>query len=132
MKNTVAAIVPWVSDGGHTISPFTITRHLIRTKPIPAGTFGVPLVNVYAINSAAAFKVEVLKSLGGYDPAFSLDYSDIVMFHRLRRHHFSIFIAGFPGVPTCQVAYEEPAISKPGKCRENYRITGGTLTVPSA
>jgi hypothetical protein len=92
--DTVAAIVPRVSDDGRAISPFTITKHLIRTRPIPADTFGVPLEHVYAVNSASIIKVDALRVIGGYDPAFCLDYSDIVVFHRLRCNSFDVFIAG--------------------------------------
>ena len=92
--NNVAAIVPFLSDDGRVISPFTVTNHWVRTKPFPAGFTGVPLETVYAANSGSAIKVKALKTVGGYDPGFYLDYSDIVMYHRLHRNNFSTYIAG--------------------------------------
>ena len=93
-RNTVAAIVPFVSDRGHVISPFTLTKHLVRAKFFPAGFMGIPLETVYAANSGSTIRVEALKTIGGYDQDFYLDYSDIVMYHRLHCNNFSIYVAG--------------------------------------
>jgi GT2 family glycosyltransferase len=93
LLDRVAAIVPRVTDDGRAVSPFIITKYLIRTRSIPSETLGIPLERVYAINSASAFKVEALQAIGGYDPYFPLDYCDIVMFHRLQCSNFSVFVA---------------------------------------
>jgi len=94
LLNTVAAIVPWVSDDGYVISPFTIMKYWIRTKPFPSSFIGIPLKKVYALNSASTVRVSALTAIGGYDLDYYLDYSDIEMYHRLQDNNFSVFIAG--------------------------------------
>ncbi len=92
--DTVAAIVPRISDGGRVISPFIAMKYWIWTKPFNEGFIGISPYKVYAANSASTIRVSALRAIGGYDPNFDLDYSDIVMYHRLQCNSFSIFIAG--------------------------------------
>jgi GT2 family glycosyltransferase len=92
--NTVAAIVPWISGNGRVISPKMLMKHWPLTKCFPRGFTGVSLEETLAVNSASTIKVSALKAIGGYDLEFNLDYSDIVMYKRLHRNNFSIFVAG--------------------------------------
>jgi GT2 family glycosyltransferase len=92
--NTVGAIVPWVSDDGRVISPFTIMKYWIRMKPFLNRFIGIPLKKVYALNSASTIRVSTLTAIGGYNLDYYLDYSDIEMYHRLQSNNFSVFVAG--------------------------------------
>jgi GT2 family glycosyltransferase len=92
--NTVAAIVPWISSDGRALSPFTLMKHWTLTRNIPKNFIGIPTENVFAINSSSTIKVNALMAVGGYDPSFTLDFSDLAIFHRLHCHGLSVFVAG--------------------------------------
>lgn len=93
--NTVAAIVPRVSDDERVISPFVPTKHWwIHVKHFPDRFIGVSSEPVYAVNSASTIRVNALKAIGGYDPRFYLHASDLVMYHRLHCSDFNVFVAG--------------------------------------
>lgn len=90
----VAAIVPCVSSDDRVMSPWTPSKHWALVKRFPDGFTGIPSEQVYAANSASTMRVRALKEVGGYDPRFHLDFSDLVMYHRLQRNNFRIFVAG--------------------------------------
>jgi GT2 family glycosyltransferase len=90
----VAAIVPSVLNDGKLLSPFTLMKRWTFTRHFAEGFVGIPVDDVYAINSASTIKVSALKAIGGYDPRFHLDFSDLVMFRRLHSHKQRIFVAG--------------------------------------
>jgi len=90
----VAAIVPYVLNDGRVLSPFTLTKHWTFTRHFPDGFVGIPPEIVYAINSASTLKVSTLKAIGGYDPKFHLDFSDLAVYHRLHRQNQRVFVAG--------------------------------------
>ena len=92
--NTVAAIVPHISSDGRALSPFTLMKHWTLTRNIPEKFIGIPIENVYAVNSASTIKVSALRLVGGYDPRFNLDFSDLAIYHRLHCHGLSVFVAG--------------------------------------
>jgi len=89
----VAAVVPRITDKGRVISPIALSLQLFP-KFFPADFVGISLERTSAINSASTVRVSALKTIGGYDPRFWLDYSDAVMFHRLHLKGMRIFIAG--------------------------------------
>jgi glycosyltransferase involved in cell wall biosynthesis len=90
----IAAIVPRVADDGRVVSPHTTMQHWIRTKPYSDVFIGIPLNRVYAANSASTISVSALNAIGGYNPDYCLNYSDIEMYHRLQCNNFRIFFAG--------------------------------------
>jgi GT2 family glycosyltransferase len=90
----VAAIVPQLSSDGLPLSPWTPTRHWALVRRLPAGFVGFPAGRVYATNSASTLRVSAVDALGGYDPRFRLDFSDLVMFHRLQNSGLRIYVAG--------------------------------------
>jgi GT2 family glycosyltransferase len=92
LKN-VAAIVPLISEKGKILSP-SDRNFGKRRQRFSDGFIGIPSVTVYAANSASTFRVSALKSLGGYDPRFSVWASDLVLYRRLYEHHFRVFVAG--------------------------------------
>jgi GT2 family glycosyltransferase len=90
----VAAIVPFVHSDGRVISPVRRMKHFPKTAQFPDGFVGISLVKTIAVNSASTIKVSALRAIGGYDPRFYLDQSDIVLYHRLHCNNFSVFVAG--------------------------------------
>jgi GT2 family glycosyltransferase len=90
----VAAIAPRISSDGRIVSPFTLKRHWTLMRHFPDGFLGVPLEDVYAINSAFTIKVSALKAIGGYDPRFNLDFCDLVIGYRLQCNNLRTFVAG--------------------------------------
>lgn len=91
----VAAIVPCLSGNGRPISPSIPIWHWALTKFIPDGFIGIPQRKyVFAVNSASTFKVSALRSVGGYDEHFWLDFSDVVLYYRLHARCLEIFVAG--------------------------------------
>jgi GT2 family glycosyltransferase len=93
-KDSIAAIAPRLCDQNRVISPYTATSYWARTKSLPDSLFGIPGDPIYPANSAATIRVSALKSIGGYDPDFRLEFSDTVMFHRLQCKNLKIFFAG--------------------------------------
>ena len=90
----IAAIVPRISDKGRVISPNALTFGIFPNF-FPAEFIGVSLdKTTSAVNSASTLRVRALKSIGGYDPRFWLDYSDAVMYQRLQRKGMRVFVAG--------------------------------------
>jgi GT2 family glycosyltransferase len=89
----VAAIVPQISVAKKQLSP---NYYLLGALPnwFRQGYRGIPGQPVYAFNSGAMVRVDVIKQIGGYDPLFPLDHSDAAMFHRLHEHGKRIFVEG--------------------------------------
>jgi GT2 family glycosyltransferase len=117
----VAAIVPRLSSDGRALSPFTLMKRWTLTKNIPDGFIGVPLENVYAVNSASMIKVSALKAVGGYDPRFHLDYSDLAIYHRLHCQKLRAFVAGNIHVEHVVSGYDLKKRSTPGRYEEFCR-----------
>lgn len=90
----VAAIVPQIWSDGRLLSPWTPTKNWAIVRRYPEGFVGIPSERVYATNSASTMRVSALESLSGYDPRFRLDFSDLVMYHRLQIRRFRVLIAG--------------------------------------
>ncbi len=90
----VAAIVPLIYDKTTLVSPnagsYTTFPEQFSEQHIGVSTYKF----TSAFNSASTLKVDVLKTIGGYDQRFWLDYSDAVMYHRLQTRGFRVFIAG--------------------------------------
>jgi GT2 family glycosyltransferase len=117
----VAAIAPYISGDGRVISPFVITRHWIRTTHLQSGFIGISLQKTHAVNSASTLRVSALKTIGGYDPRFRLGYSDIVLYDRLHREGFRIFVAGNIHVGHEMSVFDLKNRSTPSRYEENLR-----------
>jgi GT2 family glycosyltransferase len=92
--NSVAAIAPLVFDKASLISPNVLTFTTFP-KMVSAEYVGISLEkSITAVNSASTFRVDALKSVGGYDRRYWLDYSDAFMYMRLQANNLRVFIAG--------------------------------------
>ncbi len=89
----IGAIVPQVIDEGRNLSPF---RFALGSVPrwFRYGCVGISDCPTYALNSAATLRVAALRQIGGYDPMFPLDISDINTFHQLHRYGHKVFLVG--------------------------------------
>lgn len=87
------AIVPQIAAGGRQLSP-----NWFQFGAIPrwyrSGYIGVPGEPVFAFNSGAMLRLEVLRQIGGYDPRFWLDDSDAMIFSKLHEHGKRVYVAG--------------------------------------
>ena len=92
-NRSVAAIVPFISEGGKTHSPYWFLAGAFP-RYFKAGTSGVSAHDTYAFNSAATLRVSALMEVGGYNPWFWLDHSDGYIFRQLHRHGKRVFLAG--------------------------------------
>jgi GT2 family glycosyltransferase len=120
MEN-VAAIVPHISSDGRALSPFTIMNRWTLTRNIPNGFVGIPLEEVYAVNSGSMLKVSALRAVGGYDPRFFLDFSDLAIYHRLHCHGMRVFVAGDIHVEHEVSGYDLKSRSSPTRYEDTYR-----------
>jgi len=89
----IGAIVPQIAAGGRQLSP-----NWFKFGAIPGwyrtGYVGVPAEPVFAFNSGAMLRVDVLKQVGGYDPRFWLDNSDAMIFSKLHEYGKGVYVAG--------------------------------------
>jgi len=90
---TIGAIVPQVTGDGRNLSPFQFAMGVLP-RWFRYGFVGTPQGATYALNSAATLRVTALREIGGYDPMFPLDVSDINLFHRLFHSGKKVFVAG--------------------------------------
>lgn len=120
----VAAVVPRICDKGRVVSPNALSHNLFP-KFFPTEFVGISLEKTSAINSAATIKVSALRSIGGYDRRFWLDYSDAIMFYRLHLAGKRIFIAG-----NIQVEHELSVLDM--KDRVSLKRYGDILAAESA
>jgi glycosyltransferase involved in cell wall biosynthesis len=89
----VGAIVPQIAVGNKRLSPHRFALGAIPRWYRP-GFRGAPDELVSAFNSGAMLRVDALRQIGGYDPRFPLDHSDIVMFRNLHEHGKRVYIEG--------------------------------------
>ncbi len=90
---SIAAIVPHVAGDGHSLSPFHLYLSSLP-RWFPPGFTGVARTAVLAVNSASMLRIEALKEVGGYDPLFSLDASDLCLFQRLHEAGYRVYVEG--------------------------------------
>lgn len=88
----IAAVVPLLVAGDAIISPqlWHFARHV--ALPRPATTYTERRA-MFAANSGTLLRIEALHAVGGYNPRFWLDYSDIELFERVHRHGYAVRIA---------------------------------------
>jgi GT2 family glycosyltransferase len=113
----VGAIVPLAIDNGRILSPY---RLLAGALPwwYSVGATGVAHHATYAINSAATLRISALRKVGGYDPFFPLDMSDISLCHKLHKAGIRTFVAG-----DLVIHHELSLLDKGGRMTpERYRV----------
>jgi GT2 family glycosyltransferase len=89
----IGAIVPQVTGDGRNLSPFQFAFGAMP-RWFDYGFEGIAQGATYALNSAALVRVDALRQIGGYDPMFPLDVSDINLFHRLHHAGKKVYVAG--------------------------------------
>ena len=93
--NAVAAIVPEVYSDGLVISPSIPLKYWAIWRHFPAGFVGISTEKLtLAVNSASTYRVSALRNIGGYDPRYWMDFSDVLMYHRLHEKNFRVYVAG--------------------------------------
>jgi len=89
----VGAIVPQIEGDNRNLSPFRFSLGAIP-RCFNAGYIGKARGATYALNSTATIRISALRQIGGYDPMFPIDVSDINLFHRLHLAGYKVFVAG--------------------------------------
>jgi hypothetical protein len=113
----VGAIVPLAVDHGRILSPYRLIAGALPYWYSTRST-GVPHRATYAINSAATLRVAALRKVGGYDPFFPLDMSDINLCHKLHKAGIQTFVAG-----DLVIHHELALLDKRGRMTpERYRV----------
>jgi GT2 family glycosyltransferase len=77
----VVAIVPVIRSGGLVVSPMRVGFG--RLKPLPDFSVGIQSAEITAINSGTAIRCDFVRSIGGFNGAYWLDYLDHWLFHRI-------------------------------------------------
>jgi GT2 family glycosyltransferase len=77
----VVAIVPLVRSSGFNVSPKRVG--FCGLRPLPASTSGSQEAEIMAINSGAAIRCDFLRAIGGFNPAYWLDYLDHWLFRQV-------------------------------------------------
>jgi len=91
-KNLVA-IVPRVECMGKTISP-SILKLGGRFRPIDSITNGICHFKLTSINSGTMLRTSFMKTAGGFNPLFWLDYLDHWVFSTIYSNNKMVFISG--------------------------------------
>jgi GT2 family glycosyltransferase len=88
----IAAVAPFLYAGSFCMSPrlWRFARHV--PLPLPEHPY-TEMRSIFAANSGTLMRVRALEAIGGYNPRFWLDFSDIEVFHRLHGHGFSVRVA---------------------------------------
>jgi GT2 family glycosyltransferase len=86
----IAAFVPHVVEGGLAHSPRFIRG--IRRRVVPESWQGVYLREIVALNSGALIKTSAVRSLGGFNEEFWLDYLDYWLFRLLQRQGYTVYV----------------------------------------
>lgn len=91
--SSVVAIVPKVrSDRGEMLSPGKLLpgRFVVRISPEFTGLYDK---RISAINSGALIRVDFLKSIGGFNSKFKLDFLDHWLFYEIYKHGMYVCIS---------------------------------------
>lgn len=91
--NSIAAIVPQLSDSGTLLSPTWWLWNAIP-RPIPRGFTGISMRTSSAFNSASVVRVSAVRMIGGYNQRFWLDGSDNYLYSQLYKHGKRLYVAG--------------------------------------
>jgi GT2 family glycosyltransferase len=77
----VVAVVPVVKCGSAVISPMKVGFSCL--KPLHQSSHGIQNAEIMAINSGTAIRCSFLRSIGGFNRAYRLDYLDHWLFQRI-------------------------------------------------
>jgi glycosyltransferase involved in cell wall biosynthesis len=77
----VVAIVPVIRSGGMVVSPMRVGFG--RLMPLPNSCVGIQNTEISAFNSGSAIRCEFVRSTGGFNRAYWLDYLDHWLFHQI-------------------------------------------------
>lgn len=97
-QSVVGAIVPRLIVNGDLHSPasdfLTQLRHQFQAspKPIDADRIGIQPRHLSAYNSGSTLRVSAMRSIGGFPPAFWLDFLDHAVFHELFAHGYRTYV----------------------------------------
>lgn len=80
-NDRVAAIIPIVRSGGVIISPRQVGFFGLR--PFPKAPRGIQIAKIMAVNSGSAVRCDFVRSIGGFNCAYWLDYLDHWLFHQI-------------------------------------------------
>jgi GT2 family glycosyltransferase len=86
-----AAAVPKIFAGERQLSPLYAADYIDRTAQ-PVEQSGETEERVMAVNSGTAFSIRFLKKIGGFNPAFSLDFLDHWLFWRIFQENEKIYV----------------------------------------
>lgn len=86
----IAAIVPRVVESGVTHSPRKMGW--LRRRALPRNFSGVFTQELMALNSATAVRVSAMRTLGGFNREFWLDYLDYWLFRVLHRKDLHVYV----------------------------------------
>ncbi|EPH99607.1 glycosyltransferase, group 2 family protein [Enterococcus faecalis 13-SD-W-01] len=87
----IAAAVPKIFAGERQISPLYASDYIDRTAK-PVERIGETAERIMAVNSGTAFSIRFLKKIGGFNPAFSLDFLDHWVFWRIYQEKETIYV----------------------------------------
>lgn len=88
----IAAVIPTIWVDSQYISPRRVCFN--HTEACDPSFSGIPPVECTAANSGVLMRISALQEIGGYSEDFSLDFSDMYVFHQLHRRGKKIWIAG--------------------------------------
>jgi len=93
LNNSIAAIVPQITDNGRMLSP---SWWLWGSIPrfFSFGFTGIAKRPTSAFNSASTVRVSALRVIGGYNPRFWLDSSDHYLYRQLHKFGKKIYVVG--------------------------------------
>ncbi len=110
----VAAVIPHIVEG-HLIHAPRFCRAL-RRSALPLNTSGVFAQELIAMNSGSVLRVSALNEIGGFNPAFWLDYLDYWLFRRLYAAGYRVYV--LPEKLEHSLSFADPAARMP---LERYR-----------
>jgi glycosyltransferase involved in cell wall biosynthesis len=90
--NSVAAIVPQLSDAGRLLSPVFV--RFWGASYLRHSFSGIARRETHAFNSASLFRVSALRQIGNFNPYFWLDHQDAYVYRQLHLHGRKVYVAG--------------------------------------
>jgi hypothetical protein len=114
-RKEIAVIAPTVRFNGIAISP--VRRLFARNRGYPTVGCGIALGEAAAINSGCVMRVESLQAVGGFSPAFWLDYSDLYVFHQFFLNGLKVWWASDAELEHDMTMMDYDQLMTPWRCR---------------
>lgn len=89
-SGNLAAVVPVLVSGDKVVSPKLITPNMRFERDLEQTGYTDKRLN--AFNSMSLFRVEFIKSIGGFNTDYPLDYHDHWCYHQLYKHKKLVYI----------------------------------------